>query len=152
MGEGLRVRKILVPMDFSASAQRALELALDLAKKAGPAHLMLVHGYYVPPEIEAFAPDRVPSYLNMLSEQASKDLEQSLVALQDAGVSSEYLAEPGTPDHVIIKVAADMGADLIVMGTHGRTGVPRFALGSIAERVVQTAPCPVITVKDEPGE
>jgi len=140
-------RRILVPIDFSDSSRHALSYALDFASKLGPARLLLVHAYYVPPEIEAFAPDRVPGYLGQLSEQAAKDLEKLLTELQDAQVTAEYLAEPGAPDHVITKLAREHDIDLIVLSTHGRSGFSRLALGSVAERVVQTAPCPVITLK-----
>jgi nucleotide-binding universal stress UspA family protein len=140
--------RILVPIDFSESSRHALAYALDFAKKVGPARLLLVHAYYVPPEIEAFAPDRVPGYLGQLSEQAAKDLEALLTELQDANVTAEYQAEPGSPDHVITKLAREHDIDLIVLSTHGRSGFSRLALGSVAERVVQMAPCPVITVKD----
>ena len=91
-------RRILVPIDFSESSRHALSYALDFASKLGPARLLLVHAYYVPPEIEAFAPDRVPGYLGQLSEQAAKDPEKLLTELQDAQVTTEYLAEPGAPD------------------------------------------------------
>ena len=149
MSGKFQVQNIVVPMDFSNESHRALAWAATLAEKAGPAHVILVHAYYLPPEIEAFAGDRVPSYLEALSEQATADLEKTLVGLQDQGISAEYVAERGSPDQVITRLAADKKADLIVMGTHGRTGLSRVALGSIAERVVQTAPCPVLTVKDE---
>lgn len=143
----LRYRRILVPIDFSESSRSALSWALGFASRLGPAQLLLVHAYYVPPEIEAFAPDRVPGYLGQLSEQAAKDLEKLLAELQDAKVTAEYLAEPGAPDDVITKVAREHDADLIVISTHGRSGFSRLALGSVAERVVRTAPCPVITLR-----
>jgi nucleotide-binding universal stress UspA family protein len=147
MTEALRLRTIIVAMDFSKASERALETAGELAKSAGPAHVMLVHGYYIPPDIEAFVPDKVPSYLEMLSEQATRALQTALVGLQDAGISAEYVALRGSPDEVVVKLAKDKDADLIVMGTHGRTGLAHWALGSVAERVVQHAHCPVLTVK-----
>lgn len=142
----LRFRRIVVPMDFSAPARRALALARDLAQLAGPSHVMLVHGYHVPPEIEAFAADLIPSYLERLSEQAAEDLSALLSELQDAGVSAEFFSQAGSPERVILDLARDKEADLIVMGTHGRTGLARAALGSVAARVVRAATCPVIAV------
>lgn len=149
MTEALRLQTIVVATDFSRASGRALATARDLAKSTGPAHVMLVHGYYVPPDIEAFAPDKVPGYLEMLSEEATSALQSALVELQDAGISAEYVALRGSPDEVIVKFAKDKKADLIVIGTHGRTGLAHWALGSVAERVVQHAHCPVLTVKEE---
>lgn len=150
MTDPYRVRTIVVAMDFSPASLRALELARDLAEAAGPAHIILVHGYFVPPDIEAFAGAGISDFLADLSERATRDLEAALKGLQDAGISSEYMALHGSPDRVIPQLAADKNADLIVMGTHGRTGLSRLALGSVAERVVQTAPCPVLTVRVDP--
>ena len=147
MTQGLQLRVIVVPVDFSPESERALEYAKELALRSGPAEIVLVHAYYVPPELAAYAPDHVHSYLESLSDPATAHLEKDLVALQDAGITAEYLAERGSHDEVIVGIAAGRKADLIVMGTHGRTGITRVALGSIAERVVQTAHCPVLTVK-----
>ncbi len=147
MTDPLELRRILVPTDFSSTAQRALELARDLATAAGPAHITLLHCYDVPPELLFFVPDRVSPYLERLSASAEKRLEEALIELQDAGVSSEYVAANGAPERIIPTLAAEKQADLIVMGTNGRSGIARFALGSVAERVIRTAPCPVLTVK-----
>ena len=69
------------------------------------------------------------------------------MGLQDEGISAEFAVHGGTPELVIVDMAAEKEADLIVMGTHGRTGLAHVLLGSVAERVLRTAPCPVITVK-----
>lgn len=150
-GGALRLRTILVPMDFSPSSHRALEFAKELAKTAGPAHLILVHAYYVPIELEQFLIQQGDPVLERLSETVTKDLEKILTGLQDAGISSEYLASRGAPERLIIELAKQKHADLIVMGTHGRRGLTHLLLGSVAERVVRTAECPVMTVQEKRG-
>ncbi len=144
----LNPQTIVVPIDFSGTSSHALELARDLARAAGPAHIVLVHACEVPIELAMYAPDHSAPFVEKLSEDASKRLASTLADLQDAGISAEYLLLRGSPDAVINRLAEERKADLIAMGTHGRTGLPHLALGSIAERVVRTAPCPVLTVKD----
>jgi nucleotide-binding universal stress UspA family protein len=146
-----RLRTILVPMDFSPASHRALEIAKDLAKSAGPAHLILVHAYYVPIELEQFLIQQGDPVLERLSESVTKDLEKILTGLQDAGISSEYLASRGAPERLIVELAKQKHADLIVMGTHGRRGLTHMLLGSVAERVVRTAECSVMTVQEKKG-
>lgn len=150
-GGRLQLRTILVPMDFSPASHRALEFAKELARSAGPAHLVLVHAYYVPVELEQFLIQQGDPVLERLSESVTKDLEKILTGLQDAGISSEYLANRGAPERMIVELAKQKHADLIVMGTHGRRGLSHLLLGSVAERVVRTAECPVMTVQEKKG-
>ena len=147
-GGALRLRTILVPMDFSDSAHRALDLAKEFAK-SGPAHLILVHAYYVPVELEQYLIQKGDPVLERLSASVTKDLEKILTGLQDAGLSSEYITGNGAPERLIIELAKSKHADLIAMGTHGRRGLSHLLLGSVAERVVRTAECPVLTVREE---
>jgi universal stress protein A len=153
--EPRRFGTILVPTDFSPAAHAAIELSRELAKKVGPAHLILAHAYFVPVEMEALAAERNEPILERLSHGASKELERILIGLQDEGISSEFLVIRGYPEQVIVDLARKQGADLIVMGTRGRTGLAHVALGSIAERVVRTAHCPVLTTREranQPGK
>lgn len=145
----LSLRAIVVPMDFSPAAQRALELAKSLAKSAGPAHLILVHAYYVPVELEQYLLTHGDPFFERLSKGVTKDLEAILVSLQDAGISSEYVARPGVPETVILEVTQEKKAGLVVMGTHGRRGLSHLFLGSVAERVVRKAEVPVLTVREK---
>ncbi len=147
MTEALRFRTIVVPFDFSDSARRALDTARSISKSAGPAHLVLVHAYFVPAELETLAQRAHEPILELVSAQASEDLEKVLVDLQNEGISAEFYAQHGSPDRIIVELASEKSADLIVMGTHGRTGLAHVLLGSVAERVLRTAPCPVITVR-----
>ena len=146
MTEPLRLRTILVPMDFSTTAERALQTARDLALQAGPAHVILAHATYVPPELEAIAPSVA---LTHVENESSRSLERQLIELQDAGISSEFTSMRARPERMILELARDKEVDLIVMGTHGFSGLAHVALGSIAERVVRQAPCPVLTVREE---
>lgn len=146
-GGALRVRKIVVAMDFSPAARRALELAQLLAKSAGPAHVILVHAYYVPVELEQYLITHGKSIPDVLSAEATRDLEAILTQLQKDGLSAEYVAAAGSPESVVLDVAKQKQADLIALGTHGRRGIPHMLLGSVAERVVRHAEIPVVTVR-----
>lgn len=147
MSEATRLHTIVVPTDFSDPAERALALARELAQKAGPAHLILTHAVFVPVEVEALGLDTAQLARTGIEERVARDLEQMLTELQDAGISAEYVSSWGSPERIIVEIARAKGADLIVMGTHGRTGLAHVVLGSVAERVVREAPCPVLTVK-----
>lgn len=147
---GIRPRVVVVPTDFSPGARGALAVAEQVATAMGPSRLVLAHAYYVPIEIEALiATERGGDggLLERMSAASAAELERILADLQEAGVSVEYVARHGSPEQVISEVAKEFGADLIVMGTHGRTGLRRMLMGSVAEHVVRDAPCPVLTVR-----
>jgi nucleotide-binding universal stress UspA family protein len=132
-------QKILVPMDGSPSSIAALEEALVLATDLDSAIDVL----------EVRAPERL--------ELGSPDEERAMEhAIGEAraliGDRLERRTETGEPVRVIIEVAATTRADLIVIGTHGRVGRLRSLVGSVAEGVVRSAPCPVLTVRGEDGE
>lgn len=146
-GGALQLRKIVVAMDFSPAAHRALELAQLLAKSAGPAHVILVHAYYIPVELEQYLIQRGKAIPDVLSPEATKDLEAILTKLQAAGFSCEYVAATGAPETVIVDVAKDKKADLIALGTHGRRGLSHLFMGSVAESVVRHTDLPVVTVR-----
>jgi nucleotide-binding universal stress UspA family protein len=143
-------QRILVPMDFSAQSRGALALASRLAKEAGPVHLILAHSTHVPAELEAYAATHADFFREKLPAQAAAELERMLGELQDAGISCEYVALQGSPEQRIVELAKERGATLIVMGTHGRGGLSHVLLGSVAERVLRLAPCPVLTVRVPP--
>jgi len=145
-GKPLAFRTILVPMDFSPAAHAALAFAKSLAQKSGPAHIVLVHAYYVPVELEQYLVSHGDGAFDRLSKAVTKDLEKILLDLQGAGLSAEYVARAGTPERIVLEVAGEKKADLIAMGTHGRRGLSHLFLGSVAERVVRTAEVPVLTV------
>lgn len=152
---GIQPRVVVVPMDFSPAAREALTLAEQIATAMGPSQIVLVHGYYVPVELEQLIVAEqggTGGLLDLLSEESARDLQAILEDLQEAGVAVEYVAEHGPPERVVAHVAEQRRADLIVMGTHGRTGLSRVLMGSVAEHVVRTAPCPVLTVRPPKGD
>ena len=146
MIESLRFPKILVPTDFSPTADLALEVAKVLALSAGPAEVVLVHAKFVPLEIEALAMHGSERVFEALEKTALDELDKRLAELKTAGVSARQVHADGRPDELIIDLAQREDADVIVMGTHGRTGLSYVLLGSVAERVLRQSECPVLTV------
>lgn len=142
------LRTILVPTDFSEGAAAAAEYALALAAKIG-AQIVLVH--VMEPTVYSvdFALTR-PDISAEVREGAIQSLRRLTDDARSRGVPAEHTLMSGTPFVEIGKVAAERQADLIVMGTHGRRGLAHAVLGSTAERVVRTAPCPVLTLKAVP--
>jgi nucleotide-binding universal stress UspA family protein len=142
-------KHILVPHDFSDTAERATSLALDVAEKMG-ARVTLLHVYdmsYGFPEGAALSVQMAKEFetaaRNALDGVASRTRRQ--------GVETMSLLRQGVPWKVIVDVAKEAKVDLIVMGTQGRRGLARWMLGSTAERVVRTSPCPVLTVHGPDG-
>jgi nucleotide-binding universal stress UspA family protein len=131
-------QRVLVPFDWSAPAYQALEEALALAKPCR-AHLTLLYVLYFPPRAAAF----VAPYMAAIEDRIGQALDALLQRVQDAGVEGRGLLVHGVPWQKIVDVAQAMQADLIVMGTHGRTGLSRLLLGSVAASVQRHAPCPV---------
>jgi nucleotide-binding universal stress UspA family protein len=140
---------LLVPTDFSAGSAAASEYAVWLAGKAGATvlflHVMEPTAYSVD-----FALTR-PDLSAEVRAHAVEALRQLVEAARSRGVSAEQALVVGAPFTEIQKMAVERKADLIVMGTHGRTGLAHVMLGSTAERVVRLASCPVLTVKASPS-
>jgi len=141
---GWTLSRIAVATDFSEPARRALDCALELARIHGPVHFVLVHAHYVPPDLAAMLAEQGTSL--PVPEPRTSELERLLVELQDGGFSAEYLTEAGHPAEVLRRVAERTNADLIAMGTHGRRGLSRLLLGSVAEHVLRASPGNVLTV------
>jgi nucleotide-binding universal stress UspA family protein len=144
----LTFKKILVPTDFSSHAKEAAAMAIELAKRFD-ATLYFVHVFqsvaYVLPE--GYMLYSAPQ-LGKILDDLDKLVTAEKTAAQTAGVSSvECDLVEGVPATEIVRYARDKGCDLIVIGTHGRTGVKHALLGSIAEKVMRTAECPVLTVR-----
>lgn len=142
------IRTILHPTDFSASADHAFRLACSLARDHG-ARLVVLHvtapAYPIVPEMVAIPPVAV----ELPTEEERENLRERLEAIRPAGedVAIEHRLETGSVVDLITTVAEETGAEWIVMGTHGRTGLNRLLMGSVAEQIVRRAPCPVLTVK-----
>jgi nucleotide-binding universal stress UspA family protein len=142
------IRQILAPTDFSEFSKQAVESAYALAQTFG-AKLLLLHVVEPPTyAVEGFAPASMgTTLLEDLERQASLDLAQ--VPPETANATLEVMRQVvvGIPYRKIVEVAAAEKVDLIVMATHGRTGLSHLVMGSVAERVVRTAPCPVLTIR-----
>jgi len=140
-------KTICCPLDFSDASRAAMEVAAGLAQRFG-AKLTLLHAYPVPgytfPDGSVVASARM---LQELADQAAKHVGEWRRQAEELGaptVKAETLV--GEPASEILAYARDRGIDLLVLGTHGRTGLEHALMGSIAERVVRRARCPVLTV------
>lgn len=147
--EPARIQKILVPFDFGAPAEHALDFAKTLATTFGASVEVLYVVPYLPtaalpiPELGAI-PMATHTVDEMIAEAEVK-LREALSSGDPSG-SVQATVKIGDPRAQIVVHAAAEDADLIVMGTHGRSGAARFLLGSVAERVVRESACPVLTV------
>jgi nucleotide-binding universal stress UspA family protein len=143
------ITKILVPVDFSPHAERAFGYATTVAQRFG-ATLGLVHVVEDPYVTGAWNTEVYVPNVGEILEQLIAGAEQELAARRRRatalGLTAETAVLSGRPAHAIVEHAKEGGFDLIVMGTHGRTGLSHVVMGSVAERVVQKAPCPVLTV------
>ncbi|MDH4228377.1 MAG: universal stress protein [Nitrospirota bacterium] len=139
---------ILVPTDFSEPSERVWQHAAALAKLCG-ARLMLL--YVAEPVMSHYGVvGLIPSVTELEAQHdiASRlKLKELVDSGKEQGVKVESRVAQGKPWRAIVETAQEIGADLVVMGTHGRTGLSYEAIGSTAERVVQGAPCPVLVVR-----
>lgn len=142
------IKTILVPVDFSSNAARALEYAHTLATRFG-ASLHVIHVCEVPSlatgSMDAYA-IAYSNWSQQLGDEAERELLKVLPKLAGVTVTTEVLF--GNPARAIVTDATNRGVDLIVMGTHGRGPLMHALMGNVAERVVRTAPCPVLTVRE----
>jgi len=139
-------KTILVPTDFSAPADRALDYALELREKLG-ARVIVMHVYEITPlDFLDGALVSTGDAAERLKGAAQASLDANIAKHADRGVALTSLLTAGEPRESIHTVAQDVGADLIVIGTHGRRGLSRALLGSVAEHIVRTATLPVLTV------
>jgi nucleotide-binding universal stress UspA family protein len=145
-------KKLLVPYDFSPCAERALATAVELAQLHG-SELALVHVSELPANLsldalvtpgDAPGPLRVDEYV---TRGARQRLETIAKPLKRAGLALNTLAVIGDVAEQILTVAEAVSADALVIGTHGRKGLPHFLLGSVAEKVIRGASVPVVCVR-----
>jgi universal stress protein A len=144
------IKRVLVPTDFSPASEIALNYAIDMAARQGATvHLLHViddanfataypDGFYV----------ELPGLRTQLMEEASGRLTEMAARCAEVNLAATIQVGVGRPAPVITETAKALGTDLIVMGTHGRSGFAHLVLGSVAERVVRSAPCAVLTVRD----
>jgi nucleotide-binding universal stress UspA family protein len=142
------IKAILVPIDFSPASKRALRYACTLADRFD-ASIHLMHVLYNPYMMGAFMDVYGPpaDYWEDVEQQARAELETLLTAGEKTKYSAVFVTVMGTPPHEILEYLKERPAiDLVVMGTHGRGGISRLLMGSVADKVVRAAECPVITV------
>ncbi|HND55688.1 MAG TPA: universal stress protein [Pirellulaceae bacterium] len=138
----MNLKTILVSTDFSPSSDAALAMATALARDSG-AKLLIVHVEEIPLATGG------AEYLYSVPEPATQELKKMLgeVVPKDPNVAYEHRLLAGDPAEAIVRTAEADGVDMIVIGTHGRTGLTRLLMGSVAEAIVRRAGCPVLTVK-----
>jgi len=143
-------RRILFPTDFSGYSKRAEKYALDLAQQFN-AKIYLLHVFEIPFYSHAGVSAGVQSDLHRYIQSAKVKERDRLnrlgKKLGKKGIHVSTLFREGKPTFEIIKTAKEISADFLVVGTHGRTGMNHLLMGSVAEKVVREAPCPVLTVR-----
>lgn len=152
MNDRIQIDRILCPTDFSLFSSRALRHAVALAERF-EARLTLLH--VIPqwiPYAGGAAPFPAPPLVGPeINRHIEKDLRAFAGPAEEAGIAVELLVREGDPWREIVAVAEEQPADLVVMGTHGRSGFEQLLLGAVAEKVLHRAPCPVLTVCHEEG-
>ena len=151
------ITKILVPVDYSSASVEALEYAVYLGDKTG-AEVVVLHAWELPPhtgpEVMVNTTGGAESLTDYVRGRAGSTLQEFLEPYRtgrDVAIQGHLVH--GSPYQAIIDTAAEVSADMIVMGTHGRTGLSRMFLGSVADQVIRHAPCPVVTIRArEPDE
>jgi nucleotide-binding universal stress UspA family protein len=144
-----RMRLILHPSDFSAASRPAFARAIATAKERR-AELLLAHvlSSVIPMTGDGYlSPQTYDDIVRTSRAHAQRQLEVLVAAAKKAGVRARGVLLEGVAWEQLGRLARRSKADLIVMGTHGRTGLARLFLGSVAERVIGSAPCPVLTVR-----
>jgi universal stress protein A len=143
----LTISRILVPLDFSSHAQQAMDYAAALAGSSGASlHLLNVVEPLAAHVLAGESYVMLPEIMDSMVDDAKRQLAEYRDCLPP-GTRSTSEVIVGTPAMTIVQTAADRKCDLIVMGTHGRTGLAHLLMGSVAERVTRLAPCPVLTVR-----
>ena len=144
-----RMRRILHPSDFSRASGAAFVKALDLAV-SNRADLFIVHvlAPVIPMVGDGYVSPKVYQEIEASARaEAGKQLDALVAKAKKAGVRAQGFLVGGVPHEQITRAARSKRADMVVIGTHGRTGLAKFFLGSVAGRVVSIAPCPVLTVR-----
>ena len=143
----MTAQRFLVPVDFSEDANQAVEYAIDLARKLG-ARMTPLHVIQLLPLGSGDMGVTVPfTYIQDLEADITGCLQAYLERVTAAGLEGEIAMVHGVPFQEILDTAKKQQVDLIIMGTHGRTGLQHVLLGSVAEKVVRLAPCPVLVVR-----
>ena len=150
--EPFRLKKILVPIDFSDCSKKALQYALPLAKQHGAVITLL----YVAPTpsyaVGEYGAIDISAFESDMRAAGERDLAAFAAREVPGKVPADTAVRTGTPASQIVALAKSVAADLIVISTHGRTGLKYVFLGSVVEHVVRYAPCPVLIVREREHE
>lgn len=147
----IRLAKLLVPTDFSEDSEQAARYAVELAKRF-QAEIHCIHVVDIPADLlstsDYYMTGPSEQFVDQIREESKKNLEAfAKKNLEGVGVRTAFLE--GSPFVEIIRYARSQEIDLVVIATHGRTGLKHVLFGSVAEKVVRKAPCPVLVVKRE---
>ncbi len=143
---GATYRRILVGTDFSAASTSAFEQGLKLARQNN-AELLVAHSSATPGWIGFMPPETYGDWELHCRTEAEKNIGELVQKARKEGVKTHMLLLEGLADDAIVEAAERLGVDLIVIGTHGRRGVSRLFMGSVAAHVVSRAPCAVLTAR-----
>ena len=143
-----RIHKILVPVDFSANSRKAVAYASAFAKQF-QASLTFLHVVQVNYAYGEFGAIDFSALEREMRTGAEKELGVLLATAKEAGLAAEAVIREGSPPRIIAEVARELGTDLLIISTHGYTGLRHVLMGSIAEHVVRYAPCPVLVVRQQ---
>jgi nucleotide-binding universal stress UspA family protein len=144
----LAIKTILHPTDFSPQAESAFQVALALARQNG-AQVVVLH---VRDALQSTAYGEFGAFpLDPGDDRRALEKQLAQIERNHQPVVSEAVMAEGNAATEIVRAAQDRHCDMIVMGTHGRTGLARLLMGSVAEQVLRQAPCPVLTVKNMPA-
>jgi nucleotide-binding universal stress UspA family protein len=141
------IRRILVPTDFTETSEHALDWALELAAKLGAA-VTVMHTYEIP--IVGFPDGAIvatPEIASRIADASRTALDGTVERRRGRGIAIEAILREGVAWEEINSVAETINADLVVIGTHGRRGLTRALLGSVAENVIRTAHRPIVTIR-----
>ena len=143
----LRIGKILYPTDFSRHGHRSFRYAITFSKHF-KAKMIILHAISLPPTVPADPTGGVAltNYFEELEEESKARLDEMLDQAENCGVEAETLLVDGTPHKAVLQEAKRLDVDLIVVGTHGRTGVEHLLLGSTAKKIVRESRVPVLVI------
>ena len=146
------IKEILVPIDFTATSEHALDYAVDFAKTVG-AKITVLHAYELP--IYGFPDGALVASADVASRilsGAQAGLQAAIEKRKASGVELRAVLRDGPPSEEIAAVAKESKADLVILGTHGRSGLRRAIMGSVAEEVIRACECPVLTIHHDPAK
>jgi nucleotide-binding universal stress UspA family protein len=136
-----KIETILVPLDFSAHSRKALAYAIDLAKHLGSS-IHLLHALHLPVDLHMTG-----DWWAEVRQAPLEGLQLCMGEVSAAGLACETHFSDQLPSAAIVQIAEEVDADLIVMGSRGLSGIKHVLLGSVAERTIRAAPCPVLTIR-----